>query len=141
SDLAAMGARPRALLLSLGLRRTDTVAEVLALVAALDAAGRRLGAPLVGGDLSRTSGPLVVSVAAVGEVEPRRALRRHRGRPGDVVLVSGALGGAALGLELLRRGRRRPAHFVRRQLAPQARVGLGRALGRTGVVRAAADLS
>ncbi len=140
SDLAAMGAEPRGLLVSLGLRRDDRVADVLALMTRLDAVGRRFGAPVVGGDVSSLAGPLVVAVTAIGQVARRRALRRGRGRPGDVVLVSGALGGAALGLQGLMQGAKRD-RFARRQLRPEPRVALGRALARAGVVRAAADLS
>ena len=81
SDLAAMGATPRCLLLSLGLRREDRVADALAIVRAF-ARGRPRERARVGGDLSRTVGPLVVSVTAVGEVPPRRALLRRRGKPG-----------------------------------------------------------
>jgi thiamine-monophosphate kinase len=140
SDLAAMGAEPRALLLSLGLRPNDHLEDVLALVSRLDAVGRRFGAPLVGGDLSRTTGPLIVSVAAVGRARARRALLRRRGKPGDVVLVSGCVGGAALGLRQLVQGARR-SRFTRRQLVPKPRVALGLALARAGVVRSAADVS
>lgn len=142
SDLAAMGARPRALVLSLALRPADRVSDVLGLVRTMAREGKRHGAPLVGGDLSRTSGPLVVSVTALGEVEPTRALRRGRGRPGDELWVTGSLGAAAAGLQLLLAGRRQPASLVRRQLRPMARVAFGRALAaRPGLVRSAADIS
>ena len=64
SDIAAMGAEPRGLLLSLGLRPTDLLSDVEELVGTFAELGGRLGAPLLG-DLSSTDGPLVVSVTAV----------------------------------------------------------------------------
>ncbi len=141
SDLAGMGAKPRGLLLSLGLRGKDKARDVLSLVAALDRCGRRFGAPLVGGDLSEIRGPLVVAVTVVGEVTTRLALRRHRGRPGDVVMVSGALGGAAAGLRLLQAHLRAPKGLCMRQLRPTPRVQLGCALAQARLVRSAADIS
>lgn len=141
SDLAAMGATPRCLLLSLALRRRDRVADVMALVRSLARLGRRFGAPLVGGDLSSTRGPMTVAVTAVGEVAVGRAMRRSRARAGDVILVSGTLGGAALGLIELRRKRRRRSAAIRRQLRPEPRIALGLRLARWGRVRACADIS
>ncbi len=139
SDLAGMGAKPRALLLSLGLRPELRAKDVLSLISAMDAVGRRFGAPLVGGDLSRTRGPMVVAVTAVGEAS--RPLLRGRGRPGDVIMVSGELGGAAAGLARLMAGEKQLATLARRQLRPTPRVALGQALARAGVVRSAADIS
>lgn len=141
SDLAAMGARPRALLASLALEPSYPVADVLKLLGRLDAVGRRFGAPLVGGDLSRIGGPLVVSVTAVGQVAQARVLRRGGGRIGDSVLVSGSLGQAALGLLQLQAGQSARGAAVRRQLRPEPHVVLGEALARTGQVRACADIS
>jgi thiamine-monophosphate kinase len=141
SDLAAMGARPRGCLASLALRAETPVADVLALLGALQRTARLFGAPLVGGDLSRTHGPMVVSVTVVGEVERNRALRRGCGEVGDLVLASGTFGGAAAGLAILRAGGRKPVALVRRQLRPVPRVALGRALARSGLVRSCADVS
>jgi thiamine-monophosphate kinase len=141
SDLAAMGARPRGLLVALGVRARDRVDDVLHLVVAADRLGRRFGAPVVGGDLSATAGPLVVSVTAVGEVAPRRAWRRGRARPDDLVFVSGRPGEAAAGLALLESRRRAPAACVRRFLRPVPRLTLALALARRSWVRACADVS
>jgi thiamine-monophosphate kinase len=139
SDLAAMGARPRGLLLSLALRPHIRVADVMALVGTLARVGAHYGAPLVGGDLSKIDGPVVASVTAIGEVDPRKALRRYAGRVGDIVLVSGVLGGAAAGLEALQAGVASPLR--KRQLRPTPNVALGMALAKSGLVRSAADIS
>ena len=148
SDLAAMGARPRALLLSLALQPSERVRDILTLVAAVQRQARRYGAALVGGDLSRTTGPLVLSVTAVGEVDEGRALPRYRGVPGDVLLVSGSVGAAAAGLLLLRG----VAHgdgvspaarraLVARQLRTTPRVALGCALVASRRAHSCADVS
>ncbi len=139
SDLAAMGARPRGLLLSLALRSDVRVSDVMALVSTLAKVGARYGAPLVGGDLSKIDGPVVASVTAIGEVDPKRALRRHAARVGDVVLVSGALGGAAAGLDALQAGLMTPLR--ERQLRPTPNIRLGMALADSGLIKSAADIS
>ncbi|MBI5511725.1 MAG: thiamine-phosphate kinase [Deltaproteobacteria bacterium] len=141
SDLAAMGATPRATLLCLALRPHDRVRNVLQLVRTVAEVAGTYGAPLVGGDLSGTGGPVVVSVTVVGEAHKARLLRRHRAAPGDRVLVSGTLGGAALGLALMRRGAKTPGRYRRRQLRPEPRLKLGAALAYSGKVTAAADIS
>ena len=101
SDLAAMGATPRALVVALAMQPREQVSFVLRLLRSLDATGRGFGAPLVGGDISKTAGPLIVSVTVLGVASQRHVLQRHQGRLGDVVMVSGTLGGAALGLRAL----------------------------------------
>ena len=100
SDLAAMGARPVSLFASIAAQPSERAGEMMRLCLALDACARRFGAALCGGDLSRTRGPLVVSVTAVGRA-PRRPLLRHRADVGDVVCVTGPLGAARSGLALL----------------------------------------
>ena len=141
SDLAAMGASPRALLAAVAMAPDESVAFILALLKSLDATGRRLGAPLVGGDVSKTAGPLVISVTALGVAPRRRLLRRHGARAGDIVMVSGALGGAALGLRGLQAGKRTAPLLRQRQLRPEPRLALGLALGRCLGVHACADVS
>lgn len=141
SDLAAMGARPRALVASIACHPEDNVDDVVNLLLSLHRTGAALGAPLVGGDISKTAGPWVVAVTVLGEVAPRHVLQRYRGRPGDYLCVSGRLGAAAAGLlQLQGQGKRSPA-LVQRQLRPTPRVALGRALAGAGCVRSAADIS
>jgi len=137
SDLAAMGAEPAWALLSLSLPGADP--DWLAPFAAgLYALAGRHGVALVGGDTVR--GPLVVTITALGFVEPTLALRRDGARPGDLLYVSGWPGEAAAGLELLRSGAC-PSDdpLVRRCRYAEPRVVLGRAL--RGRASAAMDLS
>jgi thiamine-monophosphate kinase len=141
SDLAAMGATPRGLLASLALQPKMRVADVLDLLASLHRLGERFGAPLVGGDISRTQGPCVIAVTALGQVAKNRSLPRHAGRVGDVIAVTGTLGAAAAGLCQLQTGMALTKSLVRRQLRPMPQLALGKALAKAQVVRAAADIS
>jgi thiamine-monophosphate kinase len=145
SDLAAMGAEPRAALVSLSvpvqMARERLEAMIDALVAA--AAGHCLA--IAGGNVTASPGPLVVTMTATGSVRPRRALLRSGARPGDAVYVSAAIGAAAAGLEMLREGRQPAAddevQCVERYRRPEPRVRLGLLLGRTRAATACIDLS
>ncbi len=140
SDMAAMGATPRWVTLSLALPRAD--ADWLAPFArGFMRLARRHAVDLVGGDTTR--GPLNLCVQIMGEVPRGQALRRDGARAGDDVWVSGALGDAALGVACLK-GRVRlddsaRAAVLRKLQAPTARVGLGVAL--RGIAHSAIDIS
>ncbi len=138
SDLAAMGADPAWALLSLSLPDSDE-AWLQSFAAGLYALAERHGVALVGGDTVR--GPRVVTVTALGSVEPARALRRDGARPGDVLYVSGWPGEAAAGLEALRSGTVRgdADPLVRRHRYAEPRLELGRAL--RGRASSAMDVS
>jgi thiamine-monophosphate kinase len=106
SDLAAMGARPALCLVTLCAPGTSRVDDLLAIQEGICAAASEAGCRVAGGDVSAIAGPLVIDVVVVGTVDPGRALRRDRGRAGDLLVVTGCLGGAAAGLRLLLDGRR-----------------------------------
>lgn len=146
SDLAAMGATPRWALLSLALPETWSADDVDALLDGWLALAARERVSLVGGNVTRTPGPLVVDVTAVGSIRPRRALLRSGGRAGDEVYVSGQIGAAAAGLEMLQAGisdagNEDRAACMAHHRRPEPRVRLGRAVGRMRAARAAMDLS
>ena len=137
SDLAAMGARARWCLMSLTLASADD-----AWLAGFSRGFRTLcdmtGTALVGGDVTR--GATSIGVTVMGEVVPGQALTRHGGRPGDLVAVTGALGGGAGGLVAWQRGERDLAHpLLARYLRPQPRLAAGEAL--VGLATAAIDVS
>ena len=145
SDLAAMAATPRWALLSLILPGSWPVTDVEDLVDGMAALAGRHGIAVVGGNITRTDGPLAVDVTAGGEVGPRRWLTRSGARAGDEIYVSGSIGGAAAGLEMLRGsvpGSGLPVTgCVLRHLRPEPRVRLGVAVGRARAATAGIDLS
>ena len=95
SDLAAMGAKPMGFLLNLTLP-DNAPAFVGELARGLFELASAHDVALIGGDTTR--GPLSLSVTAFGHLAPGQALRRDAARPGDVIVVAGELGGAALAL-------------------------------------------
>ena len=147
SDLASMGARPRHVLLSLALPPTLLVTELDLLLDGLLALAARHQTALVGGNITRSPGPLFVDVTAVGSAKRRRILTRSGARAGDDLYVSGEVGGAAAGLESLRESqtasRSSDALLAcqHRYLWPEPRVRLGTQLGRNRAARACIDLS
>jgi thiamine-monophosphate kinase len=144
SDLAGMGSEPRLCMATVCAPTTTEVEDLVALQRGLCAAAAEAGCHVAGGDLSAIAGPLVVDVAVVGCAVPEQALRRDRGRPGDALVVTGELGGAAAGLGILLHGMEAPAGAVERwlgrQLRPRARLAEGIELAARGV-RCAGDLS
>lgn len=146
SDLAAMGADPRAYFLSLGLPRDGGLDEawLAAFAGGLAEMQNRHGVTLAGGDTVAVPGPLVLTVTALGSVLAGQAIRRSGARPGDLVCVSGTIGDAALGLRVRKGGLSGLERDQRRFLAdrfdvPQPRVALGAAL--VGLASAGLDIS
>src|SRR5436190_7039471 len=101
SDLAAMGAEPRTALLSLMLPDALPLTELDALLDAFLALAARTGTHLVGGNVTRSPGPMVIDVTVSGTAKRRKVLTRSGGRAGDDLYVSGSVGGAAAGLAWL----------------------------------------
>jgi thiamine-monophosphate kinase len=142
SDLAAMGASPRAALLSLALPAALDVADFERLVDGVIAAAAAHRVTLIGGNITQTSGPLIVDVTAIGAVRPRKLLTRTGARPGDDVYVSGTLGEAAIGLQRLRAGDAGSSDScIVRYLRPQPRVRAGMLLGRNRAASSCMDVS
>jgi len=134
SDLAAMAASPRAAVVSLALPSDVTSGWVMELYGGMREACDEYALSLVGGDLSR-SDRVIVSVAALGEVAPGRAVLRSGARPGDRVAVTGALGAASAGLRIARSGKvrgDRDRALLAALLRPAARVGEAQVLAAEG---------
>src|SRR4051794_2999297 len=103
SDLAAKGAVPAGFVMTLALREVREVwLEPFARGLGEDA--KQFGCALLGGDTASTPGPLSISITAFGRVPPGRMVRRHGARVGDRLVVTGTIGDAALGLDILRGG-------------------------------------
>ena len=132
SDLAALGAEPEALLVSLGLPPETDADDIVELYEGL----AEPGVPLAGGDTTRGE-TLTLAVTAVGRSE--RVPGRAGAVPGDVLVVTGPLGGAAAGLHVLREGLDGFPELIERHRRPPIRLEEGRRLGR--VAHAVVDLS
>ncbi|MEX0816700.1 MAG: thiamine-phosphate kinase [Gaiellales bacterium] len=132
SDLAAMGAEPDALLVALALPSTVETEDALALYEGLNEPGVRV----LGGDTTRAE-TLSLTVTAVGRSE--RVPGRAGAEPGDLLVVTGPLGGAAAGLYVLEHGLEGFDDLVERHRRPPLRVAEGRKLAQ--VAHAMIDLS
>jgi thiamine-monophosphate kinase len=103
SDLAAKGATPAGFVLTLALREAaDSWLAPFARGLGEDAA--YFGCPLLGGDTVSTPGPRMISITAFGRVPPGKMVYRGGAKPGDRVVVTGTIGDAALGLDILKSG-------------------------------------
>jgi len=142
SDLAAEGATPLGVLVSLGVpgnrqRRSGNAAPAVQIMSGVGAAARSVGAHVLGGDLVR-SARYLVDACVLGVAQ--RPVRRSGARPGDGLWVTGRLGGAGLALAALRAGRHLAPAVRRRFARPVARIAAGRWLARRGA-RAMIDIS
>jgi thiamine-monophosphate kinase len=131
SDLAAEGATPLGVLVSLGVPQegkngTDAAADIMAGVATM---AHNLAAKVLGGDLTRSE-QYIVDVCVIGEVE--RPVRRSGAREGDGLWVTGYLGGAALALEQFRAGKPMSTVLRNRYARPEPRIQAGRWLAGHG---------
>ncbi|HEX6043009.1 MAG TPA: thiamine-phosphate kinase [Pyrinomonadaceae bacterium] len=158
SDIAAMGARPRWSLLSIGVPpdvwQTDFVDRLYSGLLELAA---RYDVQLIGGDTSRTEEKIVIDSIVLGECAKGRAIKRSGAKPGDQIFVTGSLGAAAAGLRLVERGAhtaeqnidgqnsqsdsQKLDHVLLRQLRPEPRVGWGIVLGEETLATSMIDIS
>lgn len=103
SDLAAKGATSAGFVLTLALREADE-AWLTLFARGLGSDAGLFGCPLLGGDTVSTPGPLMISITAFGRVPAGKMVHRSGARPGDRVVVTGTIGDAALGLDILKGG-------------------------------------
>ena len=136
SDLAAKGAAPAGFVLTLALRAADD-SWLAPFARALGEDAALFRCPLLGGDTVSTPGPLMISITAFGRVPRGKIVHRSGAKPGDHIVVTGTIGDAALGLDILRGGRAAAAlsgdaaareMLVGRYRLPQPRCGLSEAL-------------
>ncbi|MDD5350876.1 MAG: thiamine-phosphate kinase [Chthoniobacteraceae bacterium] len=116
SDIAAMGGEPEHALVTVAFPPALELAKADALYAGLRRCARKFGISLAGGETTRSPGPVFVSVALTGRVERARCALRSGGKPGDVLFVTGRLGGSLAGKHLdftprVREARWLVAHF------------------------------
>lgn len=146
SDVYAMGGTPRQITVSLGVSARFAVQHLEALYSGMRLACERYGVDLVGGDTTASRQGLVISITAIGDVEKGRSLRRSGAKETDLICVSGNLGAAYMGLQLLEREKVASAgqkdftpdfggkeYLVERQLKPEPRKDVIDALKNAGI--------
>jgi len=142
SDIAAMGGTPRYALVSLAICEDTTVEWIEALYRGMRAMGDRFAVSIVGGNITRTPGPLCIDVVLTGEVRDGDIIRRDGAMVGDAVVVTGPLGDAAGARQYL--DANGPASALGQWCAgvrPEPRVGAGQALSESHLVHAMMDIS
>jgi len=129
SDVAAMGGTPREALVTLALPPEREVAWVKSLYAGLRKCARQFGVEIVGGETSRSPGPLFISIALTGTVERRHCVKRGGGKNGDTLFVTGRLGGSIAGKHLGFQPRVAEAQWLVRNFPIHAMMDLSDGLG------------
>jgi thiamine-monophosphate kinase len=134
SDLAAKGATPAGFVLTLALRAADD-AWLTPFARGLGSDAGLYGCPLLGGDTVSTPGPLTISITAFGRVPAGKMIHRSGAKPGDRIVVTGTIGDAALGLDILKGGTAAAladtgakAMLIGRYRVPQPRNALAKAV-------------
>lgn len=147
SDIAAMNGIPKQITMSLGLSNRFSVEAVEAFYEGVRFACEDFGVDLIGGDTTSSPSGLVISVSVVGEVAKDKVVYRKNAEENDIICVTGDLGGALMGLQVLEREKEvfktnpemQPdlteyEYIVKRQLKPTARMDLIYELQELGVV-------
>jgi len=141
SDLAAMGATPRFLFLSLALPATLGTGDIDRFLGGVLQACDDYGIVLAGGDTCRSQTGLTIAVTAQGTAPRGKALFRSGARPGDAIFVTGTVGDSGLALRQLQEGIAPEQELLQRHLDPTARIGTGLALAAAEIPTAMIDIS
>lgn len=146
SDIAAMGGIPSYILVSLGLPEDTEVKYVDSLYEGIQEEASRFGVAIVGGNVSGSTGGLIIDIFLIGEVEPEHLVLRSGARPGDRIMVTGELGASAAALNLIQNpnldipkslaDEAKKAHFT-----PTPRIPEGRVIALSKVANSMIDLS
>lgn len=147
SDIYAMNGTPKQITVSLGISKRFSVEDIEALYSGIKLACEIYGVDLVGGDTSASMTGLTISITCIGVAEENKIARRNGAKENDLICVSGDLGAAYMGLQLLEReksvldevdgatpkfeGRE---YILERQLKPEARKDIVKILGEKGIV-------
>lgn len=134
SDIYAMGGKPMHITVSLAVSSKFSVEALEQLYDGIRRACERYNVDLIGGDTTSSLTGLIISITAIGEVEKGKSILRNGAKAGDLVCVSGDLGGAYAGLQILKREREvyminpnsqpdlsKYDYVIGRQLKPEAR--------------------
>ncbi len=132
SDIAAMGGIPTHIVLSTAISPHREMEELTALYDGMKDICRQFGVNIIGGDTVLSSGAMVITVAAFGEIETGKAICRSGAKPGDVVAVSHSIGNSAGGLDVLLAGASGYDQLRRAHQFPVPQISLGRKLVKYG---------
>jgi thiamine-monophosphate kinase len=146
SDIAAMGARPRYLLLSVCIAPDVQVATIEKIAQGIKEMCKLYGVAVIGGNTTSTSGPMILGATLIGRAEPDELVRRRGAQVGDAIFVTGQLGDAKAGLHMVQSGhlpdRDSPYSPLYRALTdPVPRVEVGRRLAQHSLPNAMCDVS
>lgn len=141
SDLAAMGARPLAMFLSVALPKETPLPFVKAFYNAFKRESKKYEAPIAGGDTTASTGGIFISVTALGVVKKGRALRRDASKRGDGVFLVGDIGLSLAGFMALEAGKDGFSSLKKAHRRPRAQIEAGRFLAESGIRAAAIDIS
>ena len=146
SDVAAMNAIPKYITVSIALSNRFSVEAVDALYAGINAAAEHYGVDVVGGDTTASRSGLAISITAIGEAKKEEVVYRSGAKVNDIVCVTGDLGGALIGLQVLEREKQvylsnpdmkpeleKYTYVTSRQLRPDARMDIIHELKEMGV--------
>jgi len=139
SDIACKGGKPLGVVTALGLPKETPIDFLKQLVNGMDRCAKTFGTAVIGGD-TKESCELTLTGTAFGLVKKKAFMPRSGARVGDLVAMTGSLGGAAAGYQALKRGLTRPK-ALKALLEPWPRVHEGRALGEVRVVTSCIDIS
>ncbi|GAB4293243.1 MAG: thiamine-phosphate kinase [Myxococcota bacterium] len=137
SDLSAMGSTPVGFLLSLVLNPKMPLKRLTATLAGMFDCAKKSACPLMGGNISRTNGPLTIAITIIGEAKKNKLALRKGAKPGDIIAVTGSVGDSYAGL-MISLGRirytRQGALALRRAYGfPPIRLSEGQLLAQSGV--------
>lgn len=144
SDIAAMGGRPRYVTISIAVPPAISESDAAGMMEGITSSAASYQMVVIGGDTTAARHDLQIVLTVIGDIRHGAALYRRGAKPGDAVYVTGALGGAAAGLEALKKkSGRGPAaeSAVSRFLHPEARISSGLWLTDTGCVTSMIDIS
>jgi len=148
SDIAAMGGRPTAAVISIGVRARNRDYFIKSFYEGLSAAADKYGVAVAGGDTVRSE-LVVVNVTLLGEVARGKAITRKGARPGDIIFITDTCGDSRAGLEILQAAaaakQKRIEPYMKRlteyHLTPAPSIDAGLAAAASGAVTAMMDLS
>ena len=143
SDIAAMGGRARAFLVSLGVPQNMPLSDLTALYRGIAKASRAASIVLIGGNTTCSKGPFFITVTLLGEASKKQMVTRAGANQEDAIYVTGTVGDAAAGLDCLQKGHsvKANAALIRRHQIPRARSAEGLLLGQLRIPSAMIDLS